>query len=243
MLSEGNHVVKRKKPLGNIIRMDAKDEYNRIADSLRDHIELLALSGITHIPAPAASGSAPKPERPAMKITGLKERVEACTLCAGGGRKKVATGALGANARLVFVGGPPGGADAVKGAPFSGEEGELLTKMIEAMGFKRESVHILNSVRCVSSGEPTDEDVASCRGFIDEELSALCPEVVVTLGSAAALSLLGGRNVGALRGRFHERGGVKVMATYGTAELLKDPSLKKDAWEDLKMVMKALKKR
>ncbi|MBI5588538.1 MAG: uracil-DNA glycosylase [Deltaproteobacteria bacterium] len=224
--------------------MDAKDEYNRIADSLRDHIELLALSGITHIPAPEAARSAVKPEAPVRKATGLKERVDACSVCAGaGGRKKVATGALGANARLVFVGGNPSEADAVKGAPFSGEEGELLTKMIEAMGFKRETVYILNSVRCASSGEPTDEEVASCKGFLEEELGAISPKVVVTLGCVAALSLLGGRNVGALRGRFHERGGVKVMATYGTAELLKDPSLKKDAWEDLKMVMKELKKR
>jgi DNA polymerase len=169
--------------------------------------------------------------------------VTECGVCApAGGRKKVERGKGGTDSELVFVGGAPSAADADRGEPFASEEGDLLTRMIEAMGFKRESVYVLNSVRCVSSGEPTDEEVASCKGFLEEELGALGGRVVVALGPTASLALLGGRDVGGLRGRFHQLRGVKVMATYGPDELLKDPSLKKYAWEDLQMVMKELEK-
>jgi len=167
-----------------------------------------------------------------------------CGVCApAGSRKKVASGKGSAEAELVFVGGVPQAADAARGEPFTSDRGDLLTRMIEAMGFKRESVYVVNSLRCVSAGEPTDEEVASCKGFLEEELSTLrAARVVVALGPTATLALLGRRDVGGLRGAFHELGGLKVMATYGTEELLKDPSLKKAAWEDLKMVMKELEK-
>ncbi len=230
--------------------MDAKDEYNRIVDGLRDHLDLLFSSGVAYIPA-APSSVRPllteEPDRGAsagLMAGGLVRRVMECGVCApAGGRKKVERGKGGEDSVLVFVGGAPGAADAARGEPFASEEGDLLTRMIEAMGFKRESVYILNSVRCVSSGEPADEDVASCKGFLEEELGALrAAKVVVTLGATALLALLGSRDVGGLRGRFHQFRGLKVMATYGTEELLKDPSLKKYAWEDLKMVMKELEK-
>lgn len=231
------------------MEMDAKDEYNRIVDGLRDHLELLFSSGVAYIPAPPSSARPAltgEPDRGASaRVTagGLVRRVMECGVCApAGGRKKVACGKGGEDSELVFVGGAPGAADAARGEPFASEEGDLLTRMIEAMGFKRESVYILNSVRCVSSGEPTDEEVASCKGFLEEELGALRAKVVVTLGPTASLALLGRRDVGGLRGRFHQLRGVKVMATYGTEDLLKDPSLKKYAWEDLKMVMKELEK-
>lgn len=226
--------------------MDEKDEYNRIADGLRDYLELLSSSGVAYIPAlpPSAQPAWAKgPERAAEDgAGGLAQRVMECGECArGGSRKKVASGRGSAEAVLVFVGGAPGSADAARGEPFTSDEGDLLTRMITAMGFKRESVYVVNSIRCVSPGEPTDEEVASCKGFLEEELSALrSARVVVALGPTATLALLGSRDVGGLRGAFRELGGLKVMATYGTEELMKDTSLKKAAWEDLQMVMKEL---
>lgn len=232
------------------MEMDAKDEYNRIVDGLRDHLELLFSSGVAYIPAapssaqPARTGEPDRGASAGLTAGGLVRRVMECGVCAtAGGRKKVERGKGGEDSELVFVGGAPSAHDAARGEPFASEEGDLLTRMIEAMGFKRESVYVMNSVRCVSSGEPTDEEVASCKGFLEEELSSLrAAKVVVTLGPTASLALLGSRDVGELRGRFHELRGLKVMAIYGTEELLKDPSLKKYAWEDLKMVMKELEK-
>lgn len=235
------------------MEMDAKDEYNRVVDGLRDHLELLLSSGVAYIPAvPSPSARPARTEEPGRGASAgftagdLVRRVMECGVCAPappGGRKKVERGKGGENSKLVFVGGAPSAHDAAGGEPFASGEGDLLTRMIEAMGFKRESVYVMNSVRCVSSGEPTDEEAASCKGFLEEELSFLrAAKVVVTLGATAASALLGSRDVGGLRGRFHELRGLKVMATYGTEDLLKDPSLKKYAWEDLKMVMKELEK-
>lgn len=219
--------------------MDEKEEYNRIADALRDHLELLISSGITFVRAPVyPSAQRSRPEgQGATPATGvasssLEQRVRECAACVrAAGQRKAGLGKGPLAPSLVFV----------VGAPGSGAEDELLTKMIEAMGFKRESVYVTHSVRCAASEEPTDEDVASCKGFLAEELASLGGvRVVVALGAVAALALLGSCDAAGLRGRFHEFRGLKVMPTHGTGELLRNPAVKKEAWEDLKTVMKEL---
>ncbi len=219
--------------------MDEKEEYNRIADGLRDHLELLISSGITFVRAPGYPSAQPsRPEgQGATQATGaassgLEQRVRECAACVrAAGQKKAGPGKGPRTPSLVFV----------VGAPVSGAEEELLTKMIEAMGFKRESVYVTHSVRCASPEEPTDEDVASCKGFLAEELASLGGvRTVVALGAVAALALLGSRDTAGLRGRFHEFRGLQVMPTHGTGELLGNPAVKKEAWEDLKTVIKEL---
>jgi uracil-DNA glycosylase len=213
--------------------MDEREEYNRILDGLRDNLDVLIASGVTYIAAPkGASRSAVSQEQAPLNGPGLKERIISCAECPRSvSAVRSALGEGPTEASLVFIGGASGGTEAAR---------DLLTKMIEAMGFKRSDVYVLDSVRCSSSAGASDEEVAACRGFAEEELGAMTPKVIVTLGPVASFSLLGSRDVAGIRGRFHEWRGLKVMPTYGTEELMSDPSLKKDAWEDLRKVMDAL---
>lgn len=210
--------------------MDEREEYNRILEGLRGNLDVLIASGVTYIAAPKGTSlNAPNEGLSHSSGAGLKERIMGCAACTRSGTRST-LGEGPADAGLAFFNGAPGGQEAA----------DLLTKMIEAMGFERGAVYVLDSVRCASSTNPSDEEIEACRAFAEEELGGLSPKVIVTLGPVASFSLLGSRDVAGMRGKFHEWRGLKVMPTYGTDELLGDPSLKKAAWEDLQKVMDAL---
>jgi uracil-DNA glycosylase len=161
-----------------------------------------------------------------------------CGLCAG--RTQVVNTHGNAQARLMFVGEAPGADEDAQGKPFVGRAGQLLTKMIEAMGMKREDVIIGNVNRCRPPGnrQPTLEEAAICRPFLFREISVIKPEVIVVMGNTALRNLLEVREgITRVRGRFQDFRGIKVMPTFHPAYLLRDPSKKRETWEDLKMVM------
>jgi DNA polymerase len=143
------------------------------------------------------------------------------------------------NARLMFVGEAPGADEDAQGRPFVGRAGQLLTKIIEAIGFKREEVLIGNVNRCRPPGNrpPTPEEVSMCKPFLLREIAAVQPEVIVVLGNTAMRNLLDiKQGITRIRGQFQDYQGVKVMPTFHPAYLLRDPSKKKETWEDLKKV-------
>jgi DNA polymerase len=143
------------------------------------------------------------------------------------------------NARLMFVGEAPGADEDAQAKPFVGRAGQLLTKIIEAIGFKREEVLIGNVNRCRPPGNrpPTPEEVAMCKPFLLREIAAVQPEVIVVLGNTAMRNLLDiKQGITKVRGEFQDYHGVKVMPTFHPAYLLRDPSKKKETWEDLKKV-------
>jgi uracil-DNA glycosylase len=143
------------------------------------------------------------------------------------------------NARLMFVGEAPGADEDAQGRPFVGRAGQLLTKIIEAIGFKREEVLIGNVNRCRPPGNrpPTPEEVSRCKPFLLREIAAVQPEVIVVLGNTAMRNLLDiKQGITRVRGQFQDYHGVKVMPTFHPAYLLRDPSKKKETWEDLKKV-------
>ena len=143
------------------------------------------------------------------------------------------------NARLMFVGEAPGADEDVQARPFVGRAGQLLTKIIEAIGFKREEVLIGNVNRCRPPGNrpPTPEEALMCKPFLLREIAAVQPEVIVVLGNTAMRNLLDiKQGITKVRGQFQDYHGVKVMPTFHPAYLLRDPSKKKETWEDLKKV-------
>jgi uracil-DNA glycosylase family 4 len=161
-----------------------------------------------------------------------------CALCAG--RTQVVNTHGNRKARLMFVGEAPGADEDAQGKPFVGRAGQLLTKMIEAMGMKREDVIIGNVNRCRPPGnrQPTLEEAAICRPFLFREIATVRPEVIVVMGNTAVHNLLEIRaGISSVRGQFRDYQGIKVMPTFHPAYLLRDPSKKRETWEDLKKVM------
>ena len=160
-----------------------------------------------------------------------------CGLCSG--RTQVVNTHGNRKARLMFVGEAPGADEDAQGKPFVGRAGQLLTKMIEAMGMKRDEVIIGNVNRCRPPGnrQPTLEEAAICRPFLFREIAAIQPEIIVVMGNTALRNLLEVREgITRIRGKFQDFRGIKVMPTFHPAYLLRDPSKKRETWEDLKMV-------
>ena len=150
-----------------------------------------------------------------------------------------------AKARLMFVGEAPGADEDASGHPFVGRAGQLLNKIIEAIGMKREDVFIGNVNRCrpPQNRTPTHEEAATCKPFLLREIAILRPEVIVVLGNTAMKNLLDTKEgITKLRGQFMDYKGIKVMPTFHPAYLLRDPSKKRETWEDMKKVREYLHK-
>ncbi len=143
------------------------------------------------------------------------------------------------NARLMFIGEAPGADEDAQARPFVGRAGQLLIKIIEALGLSREDVVIGNVNRCRPPGNrpPTGEEASICKPFLQREIALVQPEVIVVLGNTAMKNLLGTREgITKVRGQFQDFKGIKVMPTFHPAYLLRDPSKKRETWEDLKKV-------
>jgi DNA polymerase len=146
-------------------------------------------------------------------------------------------------AELMFVGEGPGADEDQQGEPFVGKAGQLLTKMIEAMGFRREEVYIANVVKCrpPENRNPEPDEIEPCEPFLRAQIAAIHPRVLVALGKFAAQTLLRDPTpIGRLRGGWREYEGVRLMPTFHPAYLLRSPAEKGKAWEDLKLVVAEL---
>ena len=160
-----------------------------------------------------------------------------CTLCES--RIKIVHSDGNREANLMFVGEAPGANEDAEGRPFVGKAGQLLNKIIESIGLKREDVFIGNVNRCrpPQNRQPTPLEAATCKPFLLREISVVRPKVIVVLGNTATQNLLGTKvGITKLRGEFQDYFGVKVMPTFHPAYLLRDPSKKRETWEDMKKV-------
>ncbi len=178
------------------------------------------------------------------EIEKLKNETMTCQKCPlAKTRKNVVFGAGNINAKLVFVGEAPGHDEDLKGQPFVGRAGMLLTKIIEAMGLKREDVYICNILKCRPSGNrnPLPEEIAQCIGHLYKQIDLIKPDVICGLGKFASQTLLNTETpISKLRGRWHEFKGIKFMPTFHPAYLLRNPNDKKLVWQDMKNIMEAL---
>jgi uracil-DNA glycosylase family 4 len=176
----------------------------------------------------------------------IREDLGECTRCKlHTTRRKIVFGVGAEDTPLMFVGEAPGEQEDKRGEPFVGPAGELLDRMIEAMGWTRDSVYIGNVLKCRPPGNrnPQPDETAQCTPFLDAQIRAIAPRIIVTLGRPAANHVLGrDAPISALRGKFHDRGGVKVMPTFHPAYLLREPDRKKDTWSDLKQVIAELER-
>jgi DNA polymerase len=182
--------------------------------------------------------------RPRLTVAEVRQELGECTRCKlHTTRQKIAFGVGPEDAALMFVGEAPGADEDRIGEPFVGRAGELLDKMIAAMGFAREQVYIANVLKCRPPGnrDPAPDEVSACAPFLAAQIAAVRPRIVVALGRPAANHLLGtDAPISALRGKFHEYRGIRVMPTFHPAFLLRQPDRKRDAWSDLKMVVAEL---
>lgn len=193
------------------------------------------------VPAPAPAEqlpiSAPVNLGKAARLKHLQEQAEGCHRCKlAAGRKKVVFGVGSASSRVMFIGEGPGAEEDRTGIPFVGRAGKLLTRMLAAIGIKRDDVYIANIVKCRPPGnrDPHPDEVAACRPFLEAQLDAVSPEVVVAIGRPAAQSLLGTTApLGRLRSSLHRFKDRDLMVTYHPAYLLRNPLKKRDSWEDL----------
>ncbi len=223
------------------------------------------------VPEPAAGRPAPAAEAPKTMTLSpadmdqLAEKVKACRKCGLGHARLNAVFGVGSyKAKVVFVGEGPGFQEDHQGEPFVGRSGQLLDKILETvLGLKRSDVYIANIVKCPplknpespeSHGNdrpPTPEEISACRPYLDEQLRAIKPLCIVTLGSVATKVLLGtDKGISTVRGKVYDYPvelfgpghPIKVIPTYHPAALLRNPNLKRDTWEDMKMLKAILDK-
>lgn len=167
---------------------------------------------------------------------------ESCRLCRT--RNKVVFGSGDPRAELMFVGEGPGAEEDRQGLPFVGPAGELLTKIIQAIGLERGQVYIANVVKCRPPGnrDPMPDEAAACRRFLDGQIALIQPKVLVALGRVAAQTLLGtDLPLGKMRGQWFSVQGRPVRVTYHPAALLRTPAWKRPTWEDMQLVRDRLR--
>lgn len=228
-------------------------EYQRDEGVPRLEVDRAVLAELAKEPEPEAF-IAKEPVVVAAPIPGNFQTLEeiaahvsvcrSCPLCQG--RTRTVPGEGNADSPdLMFVGEGPGAEEDAQGRPFVGKAGQLLTKMIEAMGYAREDVFIANVVKCrpPNNRTPLPEEMDLCLPYLRQQIGLIKPKVIVGLGATAIKGLLG-KTVGVtrLRGTWQEYEGIKLMPTFHPSYLLRDPSKKKEVWQDLLLVLKELGK-
>ncbi len=250
--------------------MSEREELLEELRCLREYVAELAASGMELIPLDAADPAAVSPEQatePAVvpvaaesapayapsaepaeekpePLEEIRLALGECRRCRlGNGRTRLVFGSGNPRARLLFVGEAPGEEDARQGEPFVDEAGQLLTKIIQAMGFSRDDVYICNVLKCRVPEEqhPQQDEVEECLPFLLRQVRAVAPDAIVALGTFAAHALLGSKEpISKLRGHFHDYHGIPLMPTFHPGFLLRNPGMKREVWEDMKQVMKRL---
>ena len=197
-------------------------------------------------PKSADMGTDISPESRADALQQLAAKVVQCKKCAElvANRTQTVFGVGNPFAELVFLGEAPGADEDKQGIPFVGRAGKLLTDMIEkGMQIKRDDVYICNILRCRPPGNrnPSLEEAAKCRGFLDATLQVIKPKYICCLGAVAATNLLDSQeSIGKMRGRILDYKGIKVVCTYHPAYLLRNPAAKTATWDDLKLLMREM---
>jgi DNA polymerase len=243
---------------------DARDELLALARQVKEHAAWLERGGVVGVPrrplpvkaesprvaaptgsaapAPApASAPASTPGAGAAALELVRDELGDCTRCKlAPKRTNIVYGVGNPDAPLVFVGEAPGADEDRTGEPFVGAAGQLLTKMIEAMGLGRDEVYICNILKCRPPGNrnPEPDEIAECEPFLKKQLAAIRPRMIVALGKFAAQCLLrSDAPISRLRGQWKQYEGIPLMPTYHPAFLLRTPSAKREVWADLQLVM------
>lgn len=219
------------------------NESEKLLKQVRQFLETEKSFGISEapMPAPAAQEFFSNPGDALKKLEEQSRNCQACHL--SGTRTQVVFGAGNPRAELMFVGEAPGFDEDKRGLPFVGAAGQLLTKIIEAMKLTRDDVYIANCLKCrpPQNRNPLPEEIAVCSPILERQIRIIRPKIICALGKFAAQTLLSTTDpITRLRGRFFDRGGVRVIPTFHPAYLLRNPADKKLVWQDMKLIMKEL---
>jgi uracil-DNA glycosylase family 4 len=210
-----------------------------------EYLEIQKLLGRSFLPwspknqAKQLKWGAPSP-RSYDSLSTLAEAISQCRECPlHKNRRQAVPGQGPKKTRIMLIGEGPGFEEDQQGKPFVGPAGQLLIKMVQAIQLNREEVFITNTVKCRPPGNrlPSNEEIAQCRFFLEEEIRLTDPPILVALGGCAARTLTRSPDkISDLRGRFMDYQGRRLMATYHPAFLLRNPEAKREAWEDLKKI-------
>ncbi|MFA5028264.1 MAG: uracil-DNA glycosylase [Candidatus Methylomirabilota bacterium] len=222
---------------------EPRAELAAIAGELKRYLEAQRALGVDRIPVVPSAGA---PASPAARPTlfAVREELGECTRCKlHRTRTQIVFGVGNPEAALVFVGEAPGADEDAQGEPFVGRAGQLLTKIIEAMGLRREEVYICNILKCRPPGNRTPEtdEILACEPFLRKQLQAIGPQYLCTLGAPATHTLLGSKEpISKLRGKFFDFHGIPLLPTFHPAYLLRNPHEKKTVWEDMKLLLRRM---
>jgi DNA polymerase len=228
--------------------------------SVREYLQELEESGVDGVPIEIPDGSGASGQKPELLCDGirtpdpeprtlalLRQQIGDCQRCPlVHSRNRLVFGAGAENARLAFVGEAPGAEEDRQGEPFVGDAGQVLTRLIEAMGLSRTQVYICNVLKCrpPANRNPHKDEIATCSPFLVQQLRLVKPEVIVALGTFAAQTLLENKEpISRLRGRFHSYHGIPLMPTFHPSFLLHNKENKQyywDVWSDMEQVLGAL---
>jgi uracil-DNA glycosylase len=216
---------------------------------------LADLQSACFVPSPTGRQLKQTTSYKAQILASVRERVRSCTKCAhlASSRTQTVFGVGNPDAEIMFIGEAPGADEDQQGEPFVGRAGQLLTKIIKAMGFAREDVYIANILKCrpdmpagsFGNRAPTPAEMQMCRPYLLEQIDIIQPKVLIALGAVAVEGLLGTRGtMRELRGRWQSFNGTPLMITYHPAYLLRNqsPSEKRKVWEDMMQVLDRLEK-
>jgi DNA polymerase len=235
----------------NFFKAPDMSELLKTVTALKGRLLYLQEMGIRVLPLKSGTLLPPHPaadvvHQKQLVLQSVRERLGDCQRCKlHAHRTHIVFGTGNPAARLVFVGEGPGEDEDRQAEPFVGKAGQLLNKMIQAMGLKREEVYIANIVKCrpPNNRNPEPDEISSCEPFLIEQLGVIQPVIICALGNFAAQTLLRTRvKISQLRGKFHDYQGIKVMPTFHPAYLLRNPHDKKLVWQDLQKVMAELNK-
>ena len=228
-----------------------KKEYLNIVATVREHVaEQLEFGFLEAEPSEPEADDQPYSD---LDLSALNDDAQGCVKCGlHATRNTVVFGIGNPNADLMFVGEAPGADEDKQGEPFVGRAGKLLTDIIAAMKYTREDVYIANILKCrpPDNRNPAPDEVATCSPYLLRQITLIQPKVIVALGSFAAQMLLDTKTgITALRGQFQDyildqqnQNPPVIMPTYHPAYLLRNPSAKRDVWEDMQQVMALLDK-
>ncbi|MFH1395200.1 MAG: uracil-DNA glycosylase [Candidatus Omnitrophota bacterium] len=212
-----------------------------LVGNLKKVVETEMLSGITEVCVVPVKK---RKQNKQITLEGFNKKISKCVKCPlGETRINFVFGEGSPKAKLMFIGEAPGRDEDEQGRPFVGRAGQLLTKIIEAIGLRREDVFIANIIKCrpPQNRNPLPMEIAACSPYLLKQIELIKPKVICALGKFSAQTLLKSEtSISRLRGNFYDYHGIKLMPTYHPAYLLRNSSGKKDVWEDMQMIAKEL---
>jgi uracil-DNA glycosylase family 4 len=216
---------------------------NEVISDLKSYLEYLKGMGIVSLPTSEIKVGEPNPSR-VMTMEEVRRELGDCKRCKlHRTRQTIVFGEGNERATLMFIGEGPGYDEDVQGRPFVGKAGQLLTKIIESINLPREEVYIANIIKCrpPQNRNPEPDEIQSCNPFLMKQIRVIRPRIICALGTFSAQTLLKtDTKISALRGKFFDLEGIKVIPTYHPAFLLRNPERKREVWEDMKKIAEGL---